>query len=161
MSLFVMFLCVMSLFAMCFCCYAFLCYVFCCYAFLFGPRPLGPMGPMGPILNTFGPGAGAPGPKLQDTHGDCNYLLSGKQRQSDMHPYAPNRSKDFAPNNRTHAPNRFHIHAPKIRIHAPKSLRIQAPKKSTLPGKAHFFKSGHFTLQSNTFSKVGTLPGKV
>ena len=26
----------------------------------------------------LGPGAGAPGLKLQDTHGECNYLLSGR-----------------------------------------------------------------------------------
>ena len=43
-----------------------------------------------------GPGAlGAPGPKLEDMRGECkyllsdDYLLSGKQRQSGMHPTAP------------------------------------------------------------------------
>ena len=47
-----------------------------------------------------------------------------------------------------------------------------AEQKSTLPGKVDFFKvvtllgkvgffrSGHFTEQSDTFSQVGTLPGK-
>ena len=39
-----------------------------------GPMVQGPWGPWGP----YGPGAGAPGPKLQDTHGECNYLLSGR-----------------------------------------------------------------------------------
>ena len=88
---------VMSL-LLCLCCYVFVCYVFVCYAFLcfcLGPGPWGPwahgprpLGPMGPIFNTFGPGAGAgspwarglgaPGPKLQDTNGECNYLLSGR-----------------------------------------------------------------------------------
>ena len=33
--------------------------------------------------------------------------------------------------------------------------------KSTLAGKVDFYKSGHFTKQSNTFSKVSTLPGEV
>ena len=37
-----------------------------------GPMVQGPWGPWGP----YGPGAGAPGPKLQDTHGESNYLLS-------------------------------------------------------------------------------------
>ena len=73
-----------------------------CYAFLFGPRPLGPMGPMGPIWARGrgplgqGPGPVGPGPKLQDTHGESNYLLSGRLpnvRQSyllsGMHPTAP------------------------------------------------------------------------
>ena len=36
-----------------------------------------------------------------------------------------------------------------------------AEQKSTLPGKVDFFKSGHFTGQSDNFSKVDTLPGKV
>ena len=72
-----------------------------------GPRPLGPMGP---IFNTFGPGAGAgtpwarglgaPGPRLQDTHGECNYLLSGRLptvRQAKTVRHAPNRSIDLHP----------------------------------------------------------------
>ena len=80
---------------LCSCCHVFVCLLCLCllclcllcifvrYAFLFGPRPLGwglgpmvqgPWGPWGP----YGPGAGAPGPKLQDTHGECNYLLSGR-----------------------------------------------------------------------------------
>ena len=34
-------------------------------------------------------------------------------------------------------------------------------EKSNLQGKVDFFIGGHFTRQSDTFSKVGTLPGKV
>ena len=33
---------------------------------------------MGQGPGPLGQGAGAPGPKLQDTHGKCNYLLSGR-----------------------------------------------------------------------------------
>ena len=67
---------------------------------LIGPWPKGP----GPL----GPGAlGAPGPKLQDTHGECNYLLSGKLptvRQSYLlSGKLP--TVRHAPNNRIHAPN--------------------------------------------------------
>ena len=60
-----------------------------------------------PGAGPLGPGAGAPGPKLQDTHGECNYLLSGKLptvRQSYLLSgklptvrHAPNRSIDMHP----------------------------------------------------------------
>ena len=33
---------------------------------------------MGQGPGPLGPGAGAPGPKLQDTHGESNYLLSAR-----------------------------------------------------------------------------------
>ena len=70
----------------------------CCFCFLFGPRPLGPWAhgprPLGPIW------ARAPGPNLQDTHGESNYLLSGKLptvRQAKIVRHAPNRSIDLHP----------------------------------------------------------------
>ena len=106
MSLFVM-----SLFVMPFLC------------FCLGPGPWGPwahgpkpLGPMGPIIDTFGPGAGAgtpwarglgaPGPKLQDTRGECNHLLSGRLSAA---------VRD-APKSRIHAPKSFRRYAPNIRI---------------------------------------------
>ena len=116
---------------------------------------------MGPIFNTFVPGAGlgtpwargleAPGPKQEDTRGECNHLLSGKLptvRQttycqasyllSGMHPTAPYTctqqphtcTQEFPytlhPTTAYFAPNRLRIHAPKFRIHAPRSFRIHA-----------------------------------
>ena len=77
-----------------------------------------------------GPGAlGAPGPKLEDMRGECkyllsdDYLLSGKQRQSGMHPTAP-----YTPTQQTayFAHNLFRIHAPKSLIDIrPKSAYIE------------------------------------
>ena len=76
----------------------------------------------------LGQGPGAPGPKMWDTRGERNYLLSGKPptiRQatyyqasyllSGMH---PNVAADFAPNNRIHAPNRsIDMHPKGIDMH--------------------------------------------
>ena len=78
---------------------------------------------MGPIFLTFGPGAGAgtpwarglgaPEPKMWDTRGECNYLLSGKLP-----------TVRHAPNNRILCTQPSHIHAPKSRTHAPKRHRL-------------------------------------
>ena len=88
-----------------------------------GPRPgsgqgagVGTPWARGRGRDPLGQGPGGPGTKLQDAHGECNYLLSGKLptvRQatyyqasyllSGMH---PNVAAYFAPKNRIHAPNR-------------------------------------------------------
>ena len=92
-----------------------------------GPGP-GPLGPGAGAGTPWARGLGAPGPKMWDTRGDSNYLLSGKLptvRQatyyqasyllSGMH---PNVAADFAPNNRIHAPNRsIDMHPKGIDMH--------------------------------------------
>ena len=104
-----------------------------------GPGP-GPLGPGAGAGTPWARGLGAPGPKMWDTRGDSNYLLSGKLptvrqttycqanyllsgklptiRQATYYQTSyllsgmhPNVAADFAPNNRIHAPNN-RIHAP-------------------------------------------------
>ena len=97
-----------------------------------GRDPLG----QGPGLGPLGPGAlGAPGPKMWDTRGDSNYLLSGKLPTVRQATYCQAKlptvrqatySQACTQPIHRHAPKR-HRHAPKRHRHAPKSLHRLAP----------------------------------
>ena len=51
------------------------------------PDPLNNYGPGAGAGSPWARGLGAPGPKLQDIRGECNYLLSGRlSAVSDLHP---------------------------------------------------------------------------
>ena len=100
-----------------------------------------------PYICMYMPGAGAPGFLLQDTHGECNDLLSGRLLTVTNCQACTQFLHILAPNNRIHAHKSFHIHAPNksilctqsfyrlapnIRIPTPKSLHIDTPNNRIL-----------------------------
>ena len=78
-----------------------------------GPGPLGQ-----------GPGPLGPGPKLQDTHGECNYLLSGRLPTVRQTTYC---QASYLLSGRLSAVMKL---APNSRIHAPKRLIDMHPKSA-------------------------------
>ena len=107
-------------------------------------------------FDCLGPGPlGAPGPKIWDTRGECNYLLSGKLPtvrqatycQAGYQPYQrctqkaytlhPNVSAYFAPNNRIHAPNRsIDMHPKGIDMHPKVSIDLHPTTAYFAPKRA-------------------------
>ena len=108
------------------------------------------------IVLVFGPGAlGAPGPKLQDTHGECNYLLSGKLPTVRQTTYCQSLGPLHMESLTTYCQAGYLLSgrlsaavrdAPNNRIHAPKSFRIlctQQPHTCTQPLHRHAPKSAY------------------